>query len=417
MSHVIKIILRVILARIRRCTRDEIGKEQFGFRENSGTTNAIFTLKMLCERSIEMQQDLYLCFIDYTKAFDKVQHEKLIEILQSLDMDGKDIRLITNLYWEQTAAVRAAGIVSEYVKVERGVRQGCVISPELFNVYSERVMQELQEGKGCVVGGHNINNLRYADDAVLISNSVENLQALLDKVVTASNDKGLSINIKKTECMVITKKRQTPSCNINIEQERIKQVAEFKYLGTIITEDGRCEREIKTRIGMAKEAFSRLKGLVTNTKMSLSTRKRLVHVFVLPILLYGCECWTLTSQLKKKLEAMEMWLYRRMLKISWTEHVTNEEVLKRAQTERNLLASIIKRQLKFLGHVLRKDSLENLVLTGKIEGKRDRGRQRMTFMKTLSTQTNIDVGEMLHLARDRRLWRIMVADVLKGYGT
>ena len=100
MSHVIKIILRVIMARTTNKIKDQISNLQYGFVKDVGTRNAIFILRMLCERSIEMQQNLYLCFIDYTKAFDKVKHQNLIEILESLDIDGKDLRLITNLYWK-----------------------------------------------------------------------------------------------------------------------------------------------------------------------------------------------------------------------------------------------------------------------------------------------------------------------------
>ena len=151
--------------------------------------------------------------------------------------------------------------------------------------------------------------------------------------------------------------------------------------------------------------------------MSLPTRKRLISVFILPILLYGCECWTVTLQMINHLEAAEMWLHRRMLKISGTEHVTNEEVLRIAQTERMLMKTIVKRQQKFVGHIIRKDGLEKLVLSGKIEGKRDRGRQRITYMNVLSSWAKKSTGELFHLADDKQKWKNMVADVLEGYGT
>ena len=133
------------------------------------------------------------------------------------------------------------------------------MSPELFNVYTETIMREIVEIKGFVVGDYILNNLRYADDAVLLSSSKGRLQTLLGRVVEASKEKGPSVNRKKTECMVVSKKSQNPGCKVHIDQKEIKQVTEFNYLGSIITEDGRCEREIKARIGMAKEAFERLK--------------------------------------------------------------------------------------------------------------------------------------------------------------
>ena len=111
--------------RARKNIKPEIGKEQCGFMKDTGTRNAIFTLRMICERSIEMQKDIYLCFIDYTKAFDKVKHVQLLDMLQDLDIDGKDIRLLRNLYWEQTAGIRIEDKISTYKQIKRGVRQGC----------------------------------------------------------------------------------------------------------------------------------------------------------------------------------------------------------------------------------------------------------------------------------------------------
>ena len=104
MSHLTKVLLRIIMARMRKSLRPEISQLQFGFVPDKSTRNAIFTLSMLAERCIEMQKDLYLCFIDYSKAFDKVRHEKLFNILEHLDIDGKDLRVIRNLYWDQSAA-------------------------------------------------------------------------------------------------------------------------------------------------------------------------------------------------------------------------------------------------------------------------------------------------------------------------
>ena len=139
--------------------RPEIGKEQFGFVEDAGTRNAIFVLRMISERAIEMKKDLYICSIDYTKAFDKVQHREIFSLLQDLDLDGKDLRVLRNLYWEQTACMRVGGDTSPYTDIKRGVRQGCVLSPDLFNLYSEMILRDLEPLQGIAVGGQNVNNL------------------------------------------------------------------------------------------------------------------------------------------------------------------------------------------------------------------------------------------------------------------
>ena len=206
----------------------------------------------MCERSTEVNKDLFLCFIDYTKAFDKVRHETLLDMLQELEIDGKDIRIIRNLYWNQEAAVRHEGEYSEFCKIKRGVRQGCVLSPDLFNLYSENILRNIDEIEGIVIGGHNLNNLRYADDIVLITSFRKKLQEMLDKIVRYSEEKGLSINLQKTECMTISKRESAPACLIEIANKPVKQVESFIYLGTQIHQDGRCIQEIERRIAMAK---------------------------------------------------------------------------------------------------------------------------------------------------------------------
>ena len=138
-----------------------------------------------------------MCFIDYSKAFDCVKHRDLFSILHNLNIEGKDLRIIRNLYWDQKAAMRVEGELSPFTEIKRGVRQGCVMSPDLFNIYSEMILREISDIEGIRVGGYNMNNLRYADDTVLISDSQEGLQALIDKVGTESEKKGLLLNVKK----------------------------------------------------------------------------------------------------------------------------------------------------------------------------------------------------------------------------
>ena len=104
-------------------------------------------MKRLVERSVEKQKDVYTCFIDYSKAFDTVKHDSLVELLQSLDVDDADTRLLTNLYWTQTAAVRCEEDLSEWMSIKQGVQQGCVASPHLFALYTEMIMRNRRHGR------------------------------------------------------------------------------------------------------------------------------------------------------------------------------------------------------------------------------------------------------------------------------
>ena len=305
-NHTTKILLRVLMNRVRNKLKPEISDVQYGFVEDKSTRNAIFIIRMLTERAVEMQKNLYLCFIDYKKAFDKVKHEQLINMLDLLDIDGKDLRVVRNIYWEQTAAIKIDNEISPFIKVKRGVRQGCVFSPDLFNLYSENILREIQDQAGILIGGHNLNNIRYADDIVLIADSEENLQKILDKVVSESESKGLSINCKKTECLVVSKQKTRPTCNITINNKKIKQVDKFEYLGSLITSDAKCDQEINRRIGMAKVAFHKMKKLLCNSKLAMKTKLRVLECYVIPILIYSSECWTISENMKKKVEATEL---------------------------------------------------------------------------------------------------------------
>ena len=160
MSHVTKIILRVVLNRNKSLFREELSDEQFGYKPGKGTRNATLCLRTIMEKCIEKQKDLHICFIDYVKAFDCVKHDKLLELIQGLDIDGKDLRLIRNMYYGQKAAIRIKGKLGEWVCIHKGVRQGCILSPDLFNLYSEEALQTIRMCDGVDLEGTNYNNLR-----------------------------------------------------------------------------------------------------------------------------------------------------------------------------------------------------------------------------------------------------------------
>jgi hypothetical protein len=149
-----------------------------------------------------------------------------------------------------------------------------------------------------------------------------------------------------------------------IHQKQLENVESFKYLGSMLTNDGRCTCEIKCRIAMAKAAFNKKRALFTST-LDLELRKKLVKRCVWSIALYGVETWTLRAVDQKHLESFEMWCWRRMEKISWTDHVRNEDVLLRVK---NILHEIRKRKANWIGHILRRNCLLQRVTEGKTQG-------------------------------------------------
>ena len=191
---------------------------------------------------------------------------------------------------------------------------------------------------------------------------------MLDKLNVTCNKYGMAINVKKTKAMVVNKKGKI-KCNLTLDKKFLEQVSRFKYLGSWITEDARCEEEIKTRIAMAREAFWKNKELLRR-HIRPRTKLKILNCYVFSILNYGCECWTWNKAMLKRVNAFEQWCYRRMLKISWKDKITNEAVLDRIETKLHFMKDMKKRKLEYSGHVLRVSSGKThlILLEGKISG-------------------------------------------------
>src|SRR3989442_2132490 len=323
------------------------------------------------------RKKIYLCFVDYQKAFDRVRHDKLAEVMVKAGIPDLERRLIINLYWRQHAAVRWDGEVSREVGVERGVRQSCVISPMLFNLYSEFTIQEAMEAvEGIRFGGVNITNLRYADDAVLVAEKMRKMQKMIDRLSTTCQAYGMEINVKKTKVMIMNRTAKLKGIQrcIVLDGVPLEQVSRFKYLGRWITEDARSDEDIRARVGMAKAAFLQNKELMRRN-IRLSTKMKILNCYVFSVLDYGCESWTWNRPMRLKVNAFERWCYRMILGISWRYHISTPEVMERVQlelhTELHFTRDMIKRKMKYAGHVLRGSSgLSHLqILEGRVEGK------------------------------------------------
>ena len=158
MSHILKILLKVILKRNKHEIESVIIETQSGFMTGKGTREGIYNLGTIIERYIKCGKNIYLYFIDHEKAFDRVKHVKIIECMENLDIDGKDISLIRNLYWNQRAYMRTEDGLSPEIHIKRGVRQGCVLSPCLFNMYTENIFGAMDTNKGIYIYWWNNNN-------------------------------------------------------------------------------------------------------------------------------------------------------------------------------------------------------------------------------------------------------------------
>ena len=175
---------------------------KLGFRKGRGTRDQIANICWIIKRAREFQKNIYFCFIDYAKTFDGVDHHKLWEIVQEMGIPDHLTCLLRNLYAGQEATVRTEHGTTDWFKIGKGVHQGCILSPGLFNLYAEYIMRNagLEEAQaGIQIARRNINNLRYADDTTLMAESEEELKSLLMKVKEESEKVGLKLSIQKTK--------------------------------------------------------------------------------------------------------------------------------------------------------------------------------------------------------------------------
>lgn len=413
MSHILKLFLKIIHARIYRKCEQDLGDAQFGFRDGMGTREALFSINVLFQKCRDQQKKVYSCFIDYEKAFDRVNHVKLMRILEGMGLDKNDITIIKNLYWNQTATVRYNDTKTEEATIERGVRQGCVLSPLLFNIYSEQIFAEALSDieDGIKINGKTINNLRYADDTAVIADNPEALQRLLNRLTTVGDQYDLKINTIKTKILIISKTPEPP-IHISIYGKNIEVVNKFKYLGTWINSDLEPDVEIRARIEQSRATFNLMKPFLCNSTLSLRIRYRFVKCYIYSVLLYGSETWTLKVNTMNQIEAFEMWVLRRLLKIPWTARVSNNEVLERAECERELLQTIKERKTSYLGHIIRADNeLLKLIMEGKIEGRRGIGRRKYSWLKNIRDWTGLDAHSLFRAAQNRQTFAEIVANL------
>ncbi|CAG9109366.1 unnamed protein product [Plutella xylostella] len=214
------------------------------------------------------------------------------------------------------------------------------------------------------------------------------------------------VNKTKTKLLTVDREQVLTNCS---RLNTLDRVSDFNYLGSLITNDGNCDSEIKRRIQIAKSAMTKLEKIWKNTNITKRTKVRLVHALVFPIFLYGSETWTIKANLKTRIDAFEMWIWRKMLRIPWTAFRRNESILNELKIFVRLSDICRSRMLKFLGHIARSgpESLEKHILMGKVEGKRRRGRAPARWCDQTQSYLQLRLHEALHTAADRSTWRTL----------
>ena len=269
--------------------------------------------------------------------------------------------LLRNLYAGQEATVRTGYGITDWFQVRKGVRQGCILSSCLFNLNAEYIMQNvrLDEAQtGIKIAGRNTKNLTYSDNTTLMAESKEELKSFLIKMKEKSKKVGLKLNIQKTKIMA-----SVPTTSWQIDEETMETVRDFIFLGSKITVDGDCSHEIKRCLLLGRKAMTNLDSILKSRDITLLTKVHRVQAMVFPVVMYGCESWTIKKAEHQRTDAFEPWCWRRLSRLPWTARRSHQSILNEVSPEYFLEQLMLKLKLQYFGHLMRTaDSLEKTLM-------------------------------------------------------
>ena len=451
-----KIVTILLLNRLRPIAESLDHEQQCGFRPGRGCNDAVFTVKMAMKKRREHSKETWILFLDLVKAFDRVPRELLWQLLEKFGVPPKLVRLLKALHKDVIVKFEVEGLEHE-VNCTIGVKQGDILGPVLFIIFMAGVMSDWRKITDCpaivflskpdnVITGRRptakgirfeLNDSEYADDTAVLFDSRQSAVEYCPLLVNHFRQYGMEIHTgdvrdpekkSKTEILFVAAPLSTykdPTTYDNVDLGVIPLgggrffpiVAQFCYLGCLLTRDCSDDADVQSRIDKAAGAFGSVrKEVFSNQNVCFGAKLLIYEGLILAILLYGSECWCLTEKLYHKLRLFHARCARSMCRVTrkhtWKHRISTDKLLARVGL-RTIESYINRRQLQWAGHVLRMpfERLPRKMLTCWVASPRPRGCPQFTYGRGLYKalrRANIEKNSWTALAMDRDKWRGMI---------
>ncbi|RZB98883.1 LINE-1 retrotransposable element ORF2 protein [Glycine soja] len=384
MSHTMKLWERVIERRLRKET--QVTENQFGFMPGRSTMEAIYLLWRVMEQYRMDQQDLHLIFIDLEKAYDRVPREILWKALEKKGVRVAYIRAIQDMYDRVSTSVRTQGGESDDFPITIGLHQGSTLSPYLFTLILDVLTEQIQEiAPRCML---------FADDIVLLGESREDLNERLETWRRALETHGFRLSRSKSEYMEckFNKRRRVSNSEVKIGDHIIPQVTRFKYLGSVIQDDGEIEGDVNHRIQAGWMKWRKASGVLCDAKVPIKLKGKFYWTAVRPAILYGTECWAVKSQHENKVGVAEMRMLRWMCGKTRQDKIRNEAIRERVGVA-PIVEKMVENRLRWFGHVERRPVDSVVRRVDQMERRqtiRGRGRPKKTIREVIKKDLKLN---------------------------
>ena len=415
-----KVYGRILIERVIENSEGQIGEEQSGFRKGRSCADQIFVLRQVFEKMKEKKRKVYVAFMDLEKAYDRVDRDAMWQVMEIYGIGGKVLKGIKSFYEEGRACVRVGSKASESFVVRMGLRQGCVMSPWLFNMFMDGVVREVYSrvaGMGVKMtvedgGEWVLSQLLFADDTALVAESAEQLQRLVTEFGKVCKRRKLRVNVEKSKVMCGGGSEDREMPNIMLNGERMEVVNSFKYLGSCFDSEGGVKGDVSMRVGEGTKAFGALKRVWRGRGVTLGVKRELYERIVVPTVMYGSESWGMRLEERNKLDVAEMNCLRNMCGVTRWDRWRNEFVRGRVGVQEPLSKRVDRKVLKWFGHVERMGSerLTKRVYMSEVGGVRGRGRPPFRWrdgVRKACMERGIGFEDAKEQCRDRNAWRSM----------